>query len=92
MDIIRRKWKRSYYKYSGQDKLERGEKKILWMLERQNNCNIYHTNRLSVSQGRQKKREEIIENRMGVNVIENLKTIEKNQLNQKLVLGKEPQN
>lgn len=40
MDIIRRKWKRSYYKYSGQDNLERGEKKTLWMLERQNNCNI----------------------------------------------------
>ena len=28
MDIIRRKWKRSYYKYSGQDDLERGEKKM----------------------------------------------------------------
>ena len=40
MDIIRRKWKRSYYKYPGQDNLERGEEKMLWMLETKNNYSI----------------------------------------------------
>ena len=57
MDIIRRKWKSSYYKYPGQDNLERGEEKMLWMLETKNNYSI-PTGWVWVKRGRKEKEKE----------------------------------
>lgn len=52
MDIIRRKWKRSYYKYSGQDNLERREKENAMDVREEE---LQHTNWLNVSQERQER-------------------------------------